>query len=132
MDQQTNDTTAAERRTETRYDTGDTAQIFALEDEVACQGKVMDVSRSGLRLRTVSCLPVQRLITVRVGDVTVAGRVRYCTKNADGTFDAGVLISDLDYDGQLTALLFCNQAIQSSAADSEELRGLGPVPVEVL
>lgn len=92
----TKETTVAEQRAEPRYETGDCiAQILMAEEEITCEGVVMDVSRSGLRLRTDCHLKDDRMVTVRVGHITVAGRVRYCQRNQDGTFDTGVLICDI-------------------------------------
>jgi hypothetical protein len=89
-------TTGAERRAEARYDTGlHNAHIAMAEPPMTCQVTVLDVSRSGLRLRTDCYLEVHRMVTVRVGDVTVAGRVCRSARNQTGTFDSGVLISDL-------------------------------------
>ena len=91
------ETAVAERRKETRYDTGNcTAEILLTEPEMILRGNVVDVSRSGLRLRTHCHLEAQRMLTVRFGAIVVAGRVRYCTLNQDNTFDTGVLICDIN------------------------------------
>jgi hypothetical protein len=97
MHSQTKAPVVAERRIEVRYGTGDrTAHILMTEPEIACEGLVMDVSRSGMRLRTDRHLEVLRMVTLRIGNVAVAGQVCRCTLNQDGTFDTGILICDID------------------------------------
>jgi len=87
----------AERRREARYRTADrTAQIVMTKPDLACEGVILDVSRSGMRLRTNRYLEVEGAVTLHIGHITVTGRICRCTVNQDRTFDIGVLICDID------------------------------------
>jgi hypothetical protein len=92
----TKDTAVAERRRENRYYTGNChADILLGGADTSVPGLVMDVSRSGMRVRSDCHLAAQRSVRVRVGNMNVTGWVRYCTSNSDGTFDTGVLINHI-------------------------------------
>jgi hypothetical protein len=87
----------AERRKEKRYETVNCAAVISVDyPEVNCAGSIVDISRSGLRVRSDRRLGVQSIVIVRFGGTTVAGRILYCMRNQDGTFDSGVRIYEAD------------------------------------
>lgn len=85
----------AERRTEPRFTASDFSKIIASESGAPYWANVMDVSRSGLRLRTSAMLAPQTAVTLYMRDMSLEGRVCYCAPNEEGSFDVGVLIVDL-------------------------------------
>jgi hypothetical protein len=93
----TKELAAAERRQEKRYETKTCdVVILTAEPEMTCRGSIVDVSRSGLRIRSDCKLAANSTVTLRFGGTVVAGRIVYCSLNQDGTFDSGVRICEVD------------------------------------
>ena len=85
-----------ERRSEQRYDVADGyTDIVIPASGAPSSAQILDVSRSGLRVRLKMRLPRESEITVYLKDMSVEGRVCYCKPNEVGTFDVGVLINEL-------------------------------------
>jgi len=85
-----------EKRREARYPTNDPAEVEVINGGVGqFSATVLDVSRSGLRLKLDSSINrgAEVKITLQRNNV-IFGQVRYC-KPLDGNFDAGVLIQDM-------------------------------------
>lgn len=84
----------AEKRRETRYPTNDPAEVqFLPSTGVGLPAKVIDISRSGLRLELETTLGrgtrIEILILPR--KLVLFGEVRYCRRSGN-VFHAGVLI----------------------------------------
>lgn len=84
-----------ERRSEPRVAVDDPVSILVLNplDPNRLAGRVLDISRNGLRVRTQKFLSRGTVLQLRVRDLVVMGEVRYCVKRAD-SFDAGIHIQD--------------------------------------
>ena len=80
------------RRHEPRYDTDETARYYADEDRQG-QGRVLDVSRSGIRIRVPIQLTAGSTLTVEFSGCKFTGEVRHCHNVAGGGFDVGVLLN---------------------------------------
>jgi PilZ domain len=85
-----------EKRREARYPTNDPAEV-----EIANGGAgrspatVLDVSKSGLRLKLESCINKGAEVRVTLQrNIVIFGQIRYCRPLGDA-FDAGVLIHDM-------------------------------------
>jgi hypothetical protein len=85
-----------EKRREARYPTNDPADVEVVNGGTGrCSATVLDVSRSGLRLKLE--ISINKGAEVRVtlqSNITIYGQIRYC-RPLDGAFDAGILIRDM-------------------------------------
>lgn len=59
------------------------------------KGTMVDLSKSGLRLRMETSLPKGSRVQVKLGDVVVFGEVRHCRETDEAWFEAGVHIEDM-------------------------------------
>ncbi len=85
-----------ERRSEPRYDVNEYSDIlFLTASGISYAARIMDISRSGIRLRSKMLVTADSDITVYMKDMCLEGRICYCKPNDVGTFDIGVLITDL-------------------------------------
>jgi hypothetical protein len=85
-----------EKRREARYPTNDPAEIEVVNGGTGrSQATVLDVSKSGLRLKLESSINRGAEVKVTLQrNVVIFGQIRYC-RPLDGSFDAGVLIQDM-------------------------------------
>lgn len=85
-----------EKRREARYPTNDPAKLEVINGATkALPSTVLDVSRSGLRLKLE--VTVNRGAEVKITlqrNVVIFGQIRYCRPFEDG-YEAGVLIQDM-------------------------------------
>jgi hypothetical protein len=82
-----------ERRGESRYETGDCiADILTTASRSGFSGRIMDVSRSGMRLRTDRSLKTSGEVTMTLEDAIVEAEVCYSRPNEVGSYDAGLRI----------------------------------------
>jgi hypothetical protein len=98
----------SEKRKETRYPTNESAEVRLLytgRDPI--RAKIVNVSRSGMRLEVASALPQGRRIEITTSSrkLVVFGEIRYC-KGVSGGFHVGVLIEGVvsDRDGSVANL----------------------------
>jgi len=84
-----------DRRSETRYQTQDPAEIEILPGPSApLFGTVLDVSRSGLRVALQNRISRGEHVKVKLHRNVIFGEVRYCRPVPNG-FQAGLKIQDL-------------------------------------
>lgn len=85
-----------EKRREARYPTNDPAEVEVVNGGIGpYSATVLDVSRSGLRLKLES--GINKGVEVKITlhrNIIIYGQIRYC-RPLDGSFDAGVLIQDM-------------------------------------
>ena len=86
-----------EKRREARYPTNDPAEVEVISGGVGqFSATVLDVSRSGLRLKLDSSINRGAEVKITLQrNIVIIGQIRYC-KPLDGNFDAGVLIEDME------------------------------------
>jgi hypothetical protein len=84
----------SDRRREPRFECDDVAA--EVRTETFClKGRVLDISRSGLRLAVPEALTAGSEVTVYFNRVVAACEVRYCTVSEAGWFDAGLQMQDV-------------------------------------
>lgn len=85
-----------EKRREARYPTNDPAEVEVVNGGTGrCPATVLDVSKSGLRLKLESSINRGAEVKVTLQrNVVIFGQIRYC-RPLDGSFDAGILIQDM-------------------------------------
>jgi hypothetical protein len=85
-----------EKRREARYPTNDPAEVEVVNGGTGrCTATVLDVSKSGLRLKLESSINKGAEVKVTLQrNAVIFGQIRYC-RPLDGSFDAGVLIQDM-------------------------------------
>ena len=85
-----------EKRREARYPTHDPAEVEIVKSEASpIPATVLDVSRSGLRLRLTMAIEKSTEIKITLQrNVVIFGQVRHCRRTGDA-FEAGILIQDL-------------------------------------
>lgn len=85
-----------EKRREARYPTNDPVELEIVKGGTGRHSAtVLDVSRSGLRLKLDSSLNRGAEVKITLQkNILIFGQVRYC-RPLDGSFDAGVLIQDM-------------------------------------
>lgn len=64
-------------------------------DSSVMLARVLDISRFGIRLEVACCLSVPSEATVYFNNIIAAGVVRYCRRNQDDSFDAGMQVQDV-------------------------------------
>ncbi|MGI8960310.1 MAG: PilZ domain-containing protein [Bryobacteraceae bacterium] len=71
-------------------------RITAEGDLATVEGQVVDVSKSGLRLRTDKYFPLARKVAVEMDGLLIRGSIRYrCVlKGNPGSFDMGLLFDE--------------------------------------
>jgi hypothetical protein len=86
-----------EKRREARYPTNDPAEVEVMNGGVGrFSATVLDVSRSGLRLKLDSSINRGAEVKITLQrNIVIFGQIRYC-RPLDGNFDAGVLIRDME------------------------------------
>ena len=85
-----------ERRVEARYPTNDNAEVEVLPGPgPVLDGRVLDVSRSGLRVALPVAVRKAAQLKIRLQHAVIFGEVRYC-RSASGGFHVGVLIQQLE------------------------------------
>jgi PilZ domain len=85
-----------EKRREQRIPTNDEASMRVLNPPFSGRESVqiLDASRNGLRVRTLSARETGSIVQLRIKDVHVLGEVRYCLKVDDG-YNIGIQIQDM-------------------------------------
>ena len=85
-----------EKRREARYPTNDPAEVEVVKGGAGhFSATVLDVSRSGLRLKINSSINSGAEVKITLQrNITIFGQIRYC-RPLDGGFDTGVLIQDM-------------------------------------
>ena len=84
-----------EKRREARYPTNDPAEVEVVNGTGRSPATVLDVSKSGLRLKLESSINKGAEVKVTLQrNIVIFGQIRYC-RPLDGSFDAGVLIQDM-------------------------------------
>lgn len=86
-----------ERRQERRIAVAQTARIVSLQPQLApidCRAWVVDVSKTGLGLKTAVHIPCDLLLKVVIDSAIIFGEVRHCSivSNARASFKVGVEI----------------------------------------
>jgi len=84
----------AERRKEPRYPTEARAEVteFGSQGRRHLEARMMNISKSGLRLRLSEPLVPGARVRVHFGEVLAFGEVRWCRDLCGDAFDAGVKI----------------------------------------
>jgi len=85
-----------EKRREARYPTNDPAEVEVVNGGTGrSTATVLDVSKSGLRLKLASSINKGAEVKITLQrNVVIFGQIRYC-RPLDGSFDVGVLIQDM-------------------------------------
>ncbi len=85
-----------EKRREARYPTNDPAEVEVVNGGVGqFSATVLDVSRSGLRLKLDSSINRGAEVKITLQrNIVIYGQIRYC-RPLEGNFDAGILIQDM-------------------------------------
>jgi hypothetical protein len=88
--------TGAEKRRYHRIPTDDPGhiQMFSPFSPDRIPIRVIDVSRSGLKVRVPQYIPAGTVAQVRVKQAIILGEVRYCVASGE-EFDAGIQIQDV-------------------------------------
>lgn len=84
----------SERRREPRFPCKATEAQLQF-GSVSMPARVLDISRSGVRLELGVGLPVACEVTLAFDTYIVAGHVRYCRPNSDESFDIGLQLEDV-------------------------------------
>jgi hypothetical protein len=86
------------RRREMRLtcDPGDVLLELAGRPEPV-EGRIVEVSRSGLLLRLGNSVPAGESVRVTRAGTIISGQIRYCRPNQAGSFDTGVAIHDFQH-----------------------------------
>src|SRR5260370_4845916 len=84
----------SERRSEPRLPC-DAIPAQILTESGSIPAKVMDISRSGIRLEVETLLPVCTEATVYFNNIIAVVEVRYCRPNRNESFDAALQIQDV-------------------------------------
>ncbi len=84
-----------ERRREQRIPSDAVPARLQDETSISMPAHVLDVSISGIRVRVDCVLPVGSEATVYFGSTIAVGQVRFCRRNRDDSFEAGLQISDV-------------------------------------
>jgi len=86
-----------ERRKEQRYEIAESATITVCEPIVSIdiRGAVVDISRSGCRVRTTKPVSSGADVLILVKKAAVFATVRYCRATSEGVFDIGVGIDQV-------------------------------------
>jgi hypothetical protein len=99
-----------ERRGEQRYEVADPATITVFHPikTAEIQGTVLNVSRSGCRIRTSQRVYCAADVVIHVTSAAIFATVRYCRATGEGTFDIGMKIGQavmgLDSDAAMDLL----------------------------
>ena len=90
-----------EKRREARYPTNDPAEVEVVSGGTGrSSATVLDVSRSGLRLKLVTSINKGAEVKITLQrNITIYGQIRYC-RPLDGAFDTGVLIRDMSQNSE--------------------------------
>ena len=85
---------ASDRRREPRYPTDGRTEITVLQTGQTrnLEGRTVNVSKSGLRVRLPEPLEVGLKLRVKFGRVLAFGSVRWCRQLDNGYFDVGIRI----------------------------------------
>jgi hypothetical protein len=59
--------------------------------------QLLDISRSGLKLRSLESIPVGALLLVRLEGASILGEVRYCLPLDGPFFDCGIWIAGVNW-----------------------------------
>ena len=91
------DSESPEGRATPRFPMDEPGTLIALGDAGTAifQCRLTDISRSGLGLKSESEVPVDSMICIETSSIMVAGKVRRCTPNDDGSFRVGVAVTDV-------------------------------------
>ncbi len=60
-----------------------------------CEAQVMEISRSGLRLRLPAAVAAGSSVEFDLGRMLITGEIRYCSGSEENSFIAGVSIDDV-------------------------------------
>ena len=84
----------ADRRSEPRFrmDSKQLIQIGRLDGESDSVGAIMDVSGSGLRIRSAAYFQPGSVVNLNMTPLLVTAEVRYCMKAEAGVYDTGLRI----------------------------------------
>lgn len=92
LQQQLGLATEDDRRREPRYASDNLAVVTILASGKVVEGRTVDISRSGLRVRTDRVLEKGSRIRIKFGAVIAFGDVRWC-RPANGAFDIGIEVA---------------------------------------
>lgn len=67
-----------ERRVERRHDVDEYSDVLLAGSGGPCRARIMDISRSGLRLRTRMPLALESEIIIYLKDMSLEARICYC------------------------------------------------------
>jgi hypothetical protein len=82
-----------DKRADYRYSTGESpAEVSIPGTNVSFNGLVMDVSKSGMRIRAENQVEVDTTVRVKMATLLVDAEVRYCKPNDAGSQDFGVMV----------------------------------------
>jgi hypothetical protein len=84
----------SERRREPRF-TCDPIAAKLQMGSVSMPARVMDISRSGIRVEMAFCPPISCEVTLSFDGYIVAGHVRYSRPNSNQAFDVGLQLEDV-------------------------------------
>jgi hypothetical protein len=116
-----------DRRREPRYPCQDPAEVRLVPgDGSSLPATVVDISRSGLRLRLVVRIPKDAQVEIVLPkQVIIFGEVRYCRRSGEN-FEVGILIQDVFYSNPLGGSHLHDDQL------SRYLAGKGLVTAEVI
>jgi hypothetical protein len=81
-----------EQRSESRVKFNEPVMITVLQsDDAVCTGRFVDLSSTGMRIKSNSDLEVGTLLRLEVGDDLMMTEVRHCEPD-EGEYSAGLLI----------------------------------------
>ena len=81
-----------ERRSEQRYPSEDDAIVTILTSGSVFQGRTVDISRSGLRVRVTEPLETGSRLRIKFGTTFAFGTVRWCSQVNGVDYDCGILV----------------------------------------
>src|SRR4051812_23562977 len=64
-------------------------------DSSVMPARVLDISKSGIRLEVAVCLAVPSEATVYFNNIVATGEIRFCRRNQNASFDAGMAVQDV-------------------------------------
>ena len=91
------DSGSPEGRATPRFPMDEPGTLIALGDAGTAiyKCRLTDFSRSGLGLKSESEVQVDSMVCIETSSIMVAGKVRRCTPNGDGSFQVGVAVTDI-------------------------------------
>src|SRR4051812_36290095 len=85
----------ADRRVEARVAAGDKGLLTVTSSPKPVEVRIIDVSRSGLQIEVDNAIEPASPVQIKLGNVTVMGKVERCSQIAGGRYRVGVATGEM-------------------------------------